>query len=535
MKSALHACTVGLFAVLFTLSSAGKLTRPGAGLIGKFYASGVKGDVTVISDGRILSLKKGDSYLARGDTIETAKGATATIVYSNGTAVFIDEDTRFIVEKFDQEFFAPNNNLRVEPSNSSTVVKLVHGRVVISTPRLLSGTTMFYQTPHAAISIRGEKVLIETNEKQTHVAMITGNATVNPRDTDGNFVSLGKRLTTGQEAYVKFTIAAKTSEADETAKSTAATETGNASKPGSLAIGAQLAPDSTIAPVTKDGEAIVVRLSGPARATLPKATHEIELKEGTKLPPGTLIETGKETDLYLQPLTGVIADLRPSTTIQLERISVTMAGDVVKRQSALLDLKAGTVVSTIDPALRAINDYGVRTPKGIAKAGGTSFTASVSEDGYSIATTADTVSFVTPAGTAYTINAGQVTITPAGGDPQPPIALSAAVAANPAFATDIRGALNSVTTVVQSNLGGLSPDSALDLVSKVASTAAAALPSQAADLSTQVVAAVTAPSAATSSNVAAAAQAVTNAIVAAAPGQASQVAAAAVVAAPSLA
>lgn len=535
MKSALHACSVGLLAAIFTLTSAGKLTRPGVGLIGKFYTSGVKGDVTIVTEGRILTLKKGDSFLARGDTIETAGGATATIVYSNGTAVFIDENTRFIIEKFDQEFFAPNNNLRVEPSNSSTVVKLVHGRVVISTPRLLSGTTMYYQTPHAAVSIRGEKVLIETNEKQTHVAMISGNATVNPRDADGNFVSLGKRLVTGQEAYVKFTIAAKTSEADEAIKTTAAADTGNAAKPGSLAIGAQLAPEASIAPVTSDGEAVVVRLTGPAKAKLPKATSEIALAEGTKLPPGTFIETGKDAELYLQPMTGVIADLRANTVVHLEHLSVTMAGDVVKRQSALLDLKAGTIVSTIDPALHSINDYGVRTPKGIAKAGGTSFTASVSEDGYSVATTADTVSFITPSGTAYTVNAGQVTITPAGGDPQPPISLTDAIAANPSFATDIRGALTAVTTVIQSNLGNLSPDSALDLVSKVAGTVAAALPEQAAEVSTQVVAAVSAPSAATSSNVGAAAQAVTSAITAAAPDQASQVAAAAVGAAPGLA
>ncbi|HYD82555.1 MAG TPA: hypothetical protein VEA63_00855, partial [Opitutus sp.] len=128
-------------------------------LLGKFFVSSVNGTVSCVTDGRIVDLKKGDTILARGAIVETAADSNVTLVFSNGTGVYTDEKTRFEVEKFDQEFFTPNNNLRVEPSNSSTIVKLATGRVVISTPRLLSGTTMVYETSHAMVGIRGDKVM----------------------------------------------------------------------------------------------------------------------------------------------------------------------------------------------------------------------------------------------------------------------------------------------------------------------------------------------------------------------------------------
>src|SRR5690606_25640113 len=96
-----------------------------------------------------------------------------------------------------------------------------------------------------------------------------------------------------------------------------------------------------------------------------------------------------------QPFDGTIATLRPNSSVIIEKLSLTTDEGAVKKQTALLDLKAGTVVSTIDPAKRAINDYGVRTPRGIASAKGTSFAVSIENDGFTVAATADTVSFVT--------------------------------------------------------------------------------------------------------------------------------------------
>ena len=88
------------------------------------------------------------------------------------------------------------------------------------------------------------------------------------------------------------------------------------------------------------------------------------------------------------------------------------------KREIIFDLKAGSLVSMIDPAKHNINRYAVRTPKGLAKAQGTSFTTSVTGEDMTVATTADSVSFTTPAGVTYTVNAGNVTESTAGGSAQ---------------------------------------------------------------------------------------------------------------------
>lgn len=515
----------GLLLALLPLASRGALTRQN-NILGKFFVSAINGTATCIVDGRINEVKKGDSFMARGAVVETTAGSNLTIVFSNQTGVYVDEKTRFEVEKFDQEFFAPNNNLRVEPSNSSTIVKLMNGRLVISTPRLLSGTTMVYQTPHAAVGVRGEKLLIEANEKQTHVAMIAGIATVNPRDAEGNFVSIGKRLTTSQEAFVKYTLGGANPAIEEVAVAKGENPRGSRKAP------APAIAEVSVTLITKDTEALVLRLTGPAQSRLPSAPAEKPVAEGDRLPKGTLIHTDGQTELYLQAFDGAIATLRPNTTLQLEKLALTTDGSVIKKQTALLSLTAGTVISTIDPAKQEINDYAIRTPNGIASAHGTSFAVSVEQGGFSVATTADTVTFTTPEGATFQITAGNVSITPAGSQPQPPISLAAAVAANPAFAAVVQTALNVVTNIVRDNLGSLPPASALNLITKVAGVAAAALPGQATAITTQTITAVMTPSSSTASLGATAVSAVTNAIVSAAKDQAAPIAVAAALAAP---
>src|SRR5262249_41930380 len=152
------------------------------------------------------------------------------------------------------------------------------------------------------------------------------------------------------------------------------------------------------------------------------------------------------------------------------------AGEVVMSRSAILDLKKGTVVSLIDPAKRNVNHYAIRTPKGLAQAHGTSFAVSVGDSDMSVAAPADTGTFTTPTGATYAISAGNVTIPPAGGQPQPPIALSQAVAANPSFANVVQTALTTVTTAVQNNLTGNMPaNSAANLLAQVVGVASAAV------------------------------------------------------------
>jgi hypothetical protein len=545
MKALKHVLFLGLFFGLFPLVSSAKLGGQN-NILGKFFVSSVKGTVTCVSDSRILELKKGDTIPARGAIIDTAAGANLTIVFSNGTGVYTDEKTHFEIKRFEQEFFAPNNNLRVEPSNSLTLIYLSVGRVVLSTPQLLSGTIMLYETPHASVSVKGEKLLVEVNDKQTltHVALIAGNVSVVPRGADGNFLSIGKRLKTGEEAFVKYALeggdssGAISDKEPDTKKpaiqSVAEAQAGNTPSTGYLGPKGSGGPAGTPGgpAVTTEAKAKVLKIVGFARAKLPGATEEFELKEGALVVKGTVITTDAASELYLETFKGALATLRPMSTMEIEKLTVTKAQSVVKKQSSILKLKSGTVISTIDPATKEINDYGVRTPKGLAHASGTSFSVTVEDDGFSVTTTADSVLFTTPAGLTYTIKAGNVTIAAAGGLPQPPISLSQALANNPAFASVIQTAVTTVATIVQNNLGGLSADSATNLITKVINTAASAIPGQAAAFTAQAVNAVSAPSSSTASGISAAVAAVTLAATSAAPTEAAQIATAATQAAP---
>ncbi len=518
-------------------------------ILGKFFVTSIKGTVTCVSDSRIYEMKKGDTFLARGAIIDTAAGANVTLVFSNGTGIYTDEKTHFEIRRFEQEFFAPNNNLRVEPSNSLTMVYLDYGRLVLNTPQLLSGTIMLYETPHAMVNIRGEKILIEVNDKQTvsHIALVSGNVSVVPRGSDGEFLSIGKRLITGQEAFVKYALNSDGSSqgaiediapgAKKPAiQSVAEAQIGNTNSTGYLG-----ATKTSGAPKvarneqsgTAETRAKVIRITGFAKARYPASPFDTALKEGALLPKGTIIVTEASSELYLETFKGAIATLRPMSTLEIEKLSVTTVQGVVKKQTSVLNLKAGTVISTIDPATKEINDYGVRTPKGIAHASGTSFSITVEDQGFSVTTTADSVSFTPPSGVTYSISAGNVSVTPPGGQTQPPISLSQAIANNPAMAGVIQTAVTTVSNVVQNNIGSLSSESATNLISKVINTASEAIPAQAAGFASQGLIAVSATSSSTSGSIGSAVSAVTTAAVSGAPAQATQIATAATQADPS--
>ncbi len=476
MKPSFGSCCLGLLAVLWPVAVHGALSQPHS-LVGKFLVSGVNGSVTCSSEGRVFELKKDDTVTARGAVVTSAPKANAILVFSNGTGVYADEKTRFEIEKFDQEFFAPNNNLRVEPSNSWTVVKLRSGRLVISTPRLLSGTSMTYETAHAAVEIRGDKILIETDEKQTHVAMIAGTATVNPRDAEGRFVSIGKRLVTGQEAFVKFTARG---ESEETAAAPEPGPTGGATGATPAGPASKEVKPRAAAPTAERGaglaEAKLLQLRGGVHLLDAETGTGRVAAAGARLRTGAVISTAADGEAFVQAYPGAIAVVQPGSVVALADLAITMRNGAPVKQSVVLELRAGGVVSAIDPAKKTVDEYAIRTPQGTASAQGTSFFTSVGPDGLRVGTTADTVSFVTPSGNRFEISAGTVSMTPAAGESRVPVPLAAAAAADPGFGAAVLGAFDAVATIVQNRLGGISASSAASLLARVAASAAGALP-----------------------------------------------------------
>lgn len=170
-------------------------------VLGKFFVSTVVGSVTCVTDGRVLEIKKGDTLDARGAILRTGPGEHVVVVFSNGTAVYLDENTRLDIETFEQEFFAPNNNLGLEPSNSRLLAGLVSGRLFVSTPELRGGTSLVFNTDDASVALQSGQFVIEHSDAGTQVAVISGHATVNTRDSQNHPAAFGQRLAAGEQTW----------------------------------------------------------------------------------------------------------------------------------------------------------------------------------------------------------------------------------------------------------------------------------------------------------------------------------------------
>jgi len=182
--------------------------------VGKMYVAILGGAADLAGDDQVTDLKKKTAHSVNGSVLETKKSTTqesgaenkadySAMVFSNGTGMYVDPDSRLNVKKFEQEPFKPNRtDMDVEPSVSHTQTMLERGTVGLCTPKMANGSTMVYQTSLGAVNIRGRRVVIESNEDYTRVAMIEGESTV--RSGEGNALDLGGQvLKAGQQAYIR--------------------------------------------------------------------------------------------------------------------------------------------------------------------------------------------------------------------------------------------------------------------------------------------------------------------------------------------
>jgi hypothetical protein len=148
---------------------------------GKVYVAEVDGGVTFAVGGKINELKKGISLPVQGARIETAPGAHVILVYSNGTSIYISENTIVEIRKFVQKLFPKGVDTATnEPSISDTIVVVTQGTVIIVTNELATGTSMVYLTPQSQLKFRGKEVVIEAREQDTRIILVAGDATVTP-------------------------------------------------------------------------------------------------------------------------------------------------------------------------------------------------------------------------------------------------------------------------------------------------------------------------------------------------------------------
>lgn len=228
-------------------------------------------------------------------------------------------------------------------------------------------------------------------------------------------------------------------------------------------------------------EAKVLKVSGDAQVQLPGQSSSQALTKGMLVPAGSLITTASGGQVQLETLPGVVSTIEAESAVVVEKLSVTKEGNTVTAQEAMLDLKKGNLISTLDPTKKAINNYGVRTPRGVAAARGTVYGITVNVSGTTVATLSGSVSVDLGNGQSVDIPVGSGMMTDA-----QIVTLNAAIAASGQAGLTLETLLAETVAAVADNvaLGADGPlansDTATAVLAGVVNAASAASPSNAA-------------------------------------------------------
>lgn len=133
-------------------------------------------------------------------------------------------------------------------------------------------------------------------------------------------------------------------------------------------------------------EATVTRLTGNATAKLLDGST-VAVTKDMKLPLGAEITTGDASQVTLQAHEGIVAIANSKTTIAIEELSVSANGT----RNATIALKSGNLASSLDPTKKSVNNYSVRTPKGVAAARGTTYSVEFNGTTFSVTVVAGVV------------------------------------------------------------------------------------------------------------------------------------------------
>lgn len=268
-------------------------------------------------------------------------------------------------------------------------------------------------------------------------------------------------------------------------------------------------------------DAKVLKVTGAAEVQLPGQNTWQALTPAMAVPQGATIKTAAGGQVHLETLPGVVATIQAETTVLVEKLAIVTEGSVVTTQEAMLDLKKGNIISTLDPAKKNINRYAVRTPKGVAAARGTVYGVSVNISGTTVATLTGSVTL--NLGNGVTVN---VPVGMAASDAGVVAAISQAIAdsgQNITVAQLLQEAVEAVAANVAANTSAAGgSDTATAVLAAVVSAASAAQPDQAAAFTATAVAAASSSGSATAGNSDAIA-AITEAAVRAAPSAAASI------------
>lgn len=165
----------------------------------KIYIAEAKGDTQIQNGDKVYTARQATAFDAPGTVLETREGGFNAIVYSNGTGMAIEQNTRVEINRFMQEPFQAQSNQSAdtlnEPSVSQSDIHVARGAVGICTSHLVSGSSMNYSTPQASINIRGGKISIATTASETTIDLLEGDITirVGSKDLGGQLLRPGER------------------------------------------------------------------------------------------------------------------------------------------------------------------------------------------------------------------------------------------------------------------------------------------------------------------------------------------------------
>lgn len=128
---------------------------------GRIVLARVTGEVTVVDKATQASVAaRNNQEIGQGFIVNTAKGASVVMVFSNGATINLKEDSVLDIEQYLQDPFAGNfdpSSATDEPSVSNTGLRLTRGEMVGNVKKLKAGqgSTFNVQTPVGAAGIRG--------------------------------------------------------------------------------------------------------------------------------------------------------------------------------------------------------------------------------------------------------------------------------------------------------------------------------------------------------------------------------------------
>lgn len=174
---------------------------------GKVVVASVVGKVDGVDQagGSSRSLKQND-VITEKYTVNVGSASTATLVFSNGSTITLQENSTLVITEFLQDPFSTPYAMATateEPTTSVTKLNLVKGEVVCNVKKLRTkdGSSLIVQTPVGAAGVRGTTFAVryvpatDGTAKGTYTLSVT-EGEVALTDTSGNvsLVAAGREI-----------------------------------------------------------------------------------------------------------------------------------------------------------------------------------------------------------------------------------------------------------------------------------------------------------------------------------------------------